>query len=103
MPHNDLFFPKSHFLLHCLLDDISLRIPWVVVSKGVVFKKKLAIPAERIQSVQTEQTSEGEDGAAIIATDEAEMLALTAVGEEELALPTITEPNPLTKMSGISV
>ena len=30
MPHNDLFFPKSHFLLHCLLDDISLRIPWAV-------------------------------------------------------------------------
>ena len=28
MPHTDLFFPKSHFLLHCLLDAISLRIPW---------------------------------------------------------------------------
>jgi hypothetical protein len=30
MPHNVLFFPKSHFLLYCLLDDISLRIPWEV-------------------------------------------------------------------------
>ncbi|SRR5712692_1589427 len=30
MPHNSLFFPKCHFLLHSLLDAISLRIPWVL-------------------------------------------------------------------------
>src|SRR6266699_5948048 len=28
MSHHGLFFPKSHFLLHCLLNAISLRIPW---------------------------------------------------------------------------
>ncbi len=67
-----------------VVQDGQGNVEKIVVSKGVVFKKKLAIPAERIQSVQTEQTSEGEDGAAIIVTDEAEMLALTAVGEEAL-------------------
>ncbi len=67
-----------------VVQDAQGNVEKVVVSKGVVFKKKIDIPADRIQSVQTEQTSEGEDGTAIIATDEAEMLALTAVGEEEL-------------------
>ncbi|HEV7235300.1 MAG TPA: divalent metal cation transporter, partial [Ktedonobacteraceae bacterium] len=67
-----------------VVQDAQGNVEKVVVSKGVVFKKKIDIPADRIQSVQTEQTSEGEDGTAIIAADEAEMLALTAVGEEEL-------------------
>lgn len=67
-----------------VVQDAQGKVEKVVVSKGLVFKKKLDIPADRIQSVQTKQTSEGEDGTAIIATDEAEMRALTAVGEEEL-------------------
>lgn len=67
-----------------VVQDAQGNVEKVVVSKGMVFKKKIDIPADRIQSVQTEQTSEGEDGTAIIAADEAEMLALTAVGEEEL-------------------
>ncbi|MGI9057931.1 MAG: NRAMP family divalent metal transporter [Ktedonobacteraceae bacterium] len=67
-----------------VVQDAQGNVEKIVVSKGVVFKKKIDIPADRIQSVQNEQTSEGEDGTAIIVADEAEMRALAAVGEEEL-------------------
>ena len=68
-----------------VVQDQQGNVEKVVVTKGVVFKKKIDIPVDRIESVQSEQESESNEGTVTVATAETEMLALTAVGEEELS------------------
>lgn len=72
-----------------VVQDSQGNVEKIVVTKGVIFKKKLDIPADRIRDVQAEPEAGSEQGAVTIATDKAEMQALTAVGEEEL--PTAEE------------
>lgn len=72
-----------------VVQDSQGNVEKIVVTKGVVFKKKLDIPADRIRNVRAEPEAGSEQGAVTIATDKAEMQALTAVGEEEL--PTAEE------------
>src|SRR5438105_7974517 len=65
--------------------DQNGNIEKVVVSKGVVFKKKIDIPADRIQSVDQNVASDKSPGKVKIETEKGELAALTATGEEELA------------------
>jgi uncharacterized membrane protein YdbT with pleckstrin-like domain len=55
----------------------------VVVEKGVIFKKKLTVPTERIASVEADPP-DGSAGTLTIAANESELDALTAAGTEEL-------------------
>ncbi|MFL5694288.1 MAG: NRAMP family divalent metal transporter [Ktedonobacteraceae bacterium] len=64
-----------------LVQDAQGHVEKLVVSKGAVFKKKVAIPADRVQAVDPKK---GEQGKVTIETDPGEMDALKAVGEEEL-------------------
>jgi NRAMP (natural resistance-associated macrophage protein)-like metal ion transporter len=53
------------------------------IDKGVVFKKKLEVPADRIQKVEHAKQS-GSNGKVVVEAHEEEIEALTAVGPEEL-------------------
>lgn len=65
-----------------IVQDDQGHVRKLVVSKGVVFKKKIDIPADRVQAVDTKK---GDRGEITIETGPGEMDALKAVGEEELA------------------
>lgn len=65
-----------------IVQDDQGHVRKLVVSKGVVFKKKIDIPADRVQAIDTKK---GERGEITIETGPGEMDALKAVGEEELA------------------
>ena len=71
-----------------VVQDTQGNVEKIVVTKGVVFKKKIDIPVDRVANVQSEQERVGGEGIVTIATDEVEMQALTAVGEEELSAET---------------
>jgi NRAMP (natural resistance-associated macrophage protein)-like metal ion transporter len=53
------------------------------IDKGVIFRKKLEVPADRIQKVEHEQQS-STNGKVVIEAHKEEIEALTAVGPEEL-------------------
>lgn len=57
----------------------------VVVKKGIIFKKTLDIPADRVQEVDQDTTDEQNEGTVKIEVGKQEAEELTAVGEEELA------------------
>jgi NRAMP (natural resistance-associated macrophage protein)-like metal ion transporter len=57
----------------------------LVVQKGVVFKKTLEIPADRIQSVEAANQDESSTGKVIIEVSKEETASLTAVGAEEFS------------------
>jgi NRAMP (natural resistance-associated macrophage protein)-like metal ion transporter len=57
----------------------------VVVEKGVVFRKHIAVPVERIRSVDPEPKAGEPHGEVTIAASEHEVDALTAAGTEELS------------------
>lgn len=61
------------------------NIKQVSVAKGVIFKKKLDIPADRIEEVDTHPQEDQSPGKVTIATGPGEIEFLTSVGEEELA------------------
>ena len=60
------------------------KVKEIVVSKGVVFHKKLDIPADRVEVVEQEAGGNGSAGKVIVAATVEETEALTAVGEEGL-------------------
>lgn len=60
----------------------------LIVQKGVIFKKKLDIPADRIQSVEHDGNEENTPGKVTIDVSKKEAAALTAVGEEALSSET---------------
>ncbi|HTD19068.1 MAG TPA: PH domain-containing protein, partial [Ktedonobacteraceae bacterium] len=64
-----------------VVQDAQGHVEKLVVSKGVVFKKKVDIPADRVQAVDPKK---GDQGKVTIETGPGEMDALKAVGEEEL-------------------
>ena len=60
------------------------KVKEIVVSKGVVFHKKLDILADRVEVVEQEAGGNGSAGKVIVAATVEETEALTAVGEEGL-------------------
>src|SRR5947207_9597374 len=68
-----------------VVEDQNGNTEKVVVTKGVVFKKKIDVPADRIQSVDQDVASDELPGKVTIETEKGELAALTATGEEELA------------------
>jgi NRAMP (natural resistance-associated macrophage protein)-like metal ion transporter len=65
--------------------DEQGRVKNVIVEKGKVFKKKLEVSADRIQSIEQAKTGDQSPGKVTIETDKGEVAALSAVGEEALA------------------
>jgi hypothetical protein len=61
------------------------HIEKVVVSKGIAFKKKIEIPAGRIQSVDSTPQDDTAQGKVIVDTNQREIASLTSAGEESLA------------------
>ncbi len=61
------------------------EIEELTVQKGVVFKKTLGIPADRIQSVEQDSQAENGHGKVVVEVSKEEAASLSAVGEEELA------------------
>jgi NRAMP (natural resistance-associated macrophage protein)-like metal ion transporter len=57
----------------------------LVAQKGVVFKKTLEIPADRIQSVEAANQDESSTGKVTIEVSKEETASLTAVGAEEFS------------------
>jgi NRAMP (natural resistance-associated macrophage protein)-like metal ion transporter len=68
-----------------VVEDQQGNTEKVVVTKGVFFKKKIDVPANRIQSVDQDVASDELPGKVTIETEKGELAALTAIGEEELA------------------
>lgn len=56
----------------------------VIVKKGIIFKKTLDIPADRVQEVDQDTTDEQNQGSVKIEVGKQEAEELSAVGEEEL-------------------
>ncbi|HET9999722.1 MAG TPA: divalent metal cation transporter [Ktedonobacteraceae bacterium] len=56
----------------------------LTVQKGVIFKKTLDIPADRVQSVDADNQDENSSGKVIVDVSKEEAASLTAVGEEAL-------------------
>src|SRR5437016_136823 len=68
-----------------VVEDQNGNIEKVVVSKGVAFKKKIDIPAGRIQSVDSTSQDDTAQGKVTIDTNQREIASLTSAGEESLA------------------
>ncbi len=67
-----------------VVEDGEGKVKEIVVSKGVVFHKKLDIPANRVEVVEQEAEDNGSAGKVIVAATVEETESLTAVGEEGL-------------------
>jgi NRAMP (natural resistance-associated macrophage protein)-like metal ion transporter len=67
-----------------VVQDQQGNVKEVVVSKGALFKKKLAVPADRIASIDAETQDDKSPGKVTIATNKGEIKGLKAVGEEQL-------------------
>ncbi len=67
-----------------IVEDQNGNVEKLVVEKGVVFRKKLEIPADRIQSVEQTEDNKTPDKVTVEVSKE-ETMALTAVGSEELS------------------
>ncbi len=68
-----------------VIRDQNGNIKDVVVSKGVVFRKKLDVPADRITSVEPAPSGNPAQGEVTIDTTRGEIAALKSTGEEALA------------------
>ena len=64
--------------------DDEGNVQKLLVEKGVVFKKKLEIPADRVQTVENDAGKQAE-GKVVVQMSEEETKDLKAVGEEELS------------------
>src|SRR5205085_12398933 len=67
-----------------VIRDQQGNVEKFTIDKGVVFKKKLEVPADRIQKVEHAKQG-GTNGKVIIEAHKEEIEALRAVGPEELA------------------
>jgi hypothetical protein len=68
-----------------VVEDHNGNVEKVVVTKGVAFKKKIEIPARRIQSVAPPSQNDTAPGKVTINVDQGETASLTSAGEESLA------------------
>jgi NRAMP (natural resistance-associated macrophage protein)-like metal ion transporter len=67
-----------------VVEDHNGNVEKVVVTKGIAFKKKIEIPAGRIQSVDSPSQEDTAQGKVIIDTNQREIASLTSAGEESL-------------------
>jgi NRAMP (natural resistance-associated macrophage protein)-like metal ion transporter len=65
--------------------DEQGEVEKLVVEKGLIFKKKLDIPADRIKSVEPELEANQAQGIVTVEVSDEEANALKSLGEEELA------------------
>ena len=69
----------------CVVNDRQGNVDNFIVQKGVIFKKTLEIPADRVQSIDQENiTNESTSGKVIVDVSKKEAESLTATGVEEL-------------------
>ena len=66
-----------------VVEDAQGKPAKVVVQKGVVFKKKLEIPADRVQTVEDASRSDAENGKVTVEVSAEEMKALKAGSQVE--------------------
>lgn len=64
--------------------DRNGEVDAIELEKGALFRKKLEVPADRIEEVDPAQRADGRDGQIVVGATEQELEALTALGEEEL-------------------
>jgi NRAMP (natural resistance-associated macrophage protein)-like metal ion transporter len=67
-----------------VVEDEHGNVEKLVVKKGVVFKKKLEIPADRVQSTDRETETKKSSGKVVVDVGKQEVADLAAVGEEAL-------------------
>ncbi len=67
-----------------VVEDQHGNVEKLVVKKGEVFKKKLEIPADRVQSVEQETGASEQSGKVVVDVGKQEVADLAAVGEEAL-------------------
>ena len=67
-----------------VVEDGHGNVEKLVVEKGVVFKKKLEIPADRVQSTDRETETKKSSGKVVVDVGKQEVADLAAVGEEAL-------------------
>lgn len=67
-----------------VVQDQRGNVKEVVVSKGILFRKKIEVPADRIESIDTETQDDKSPGKVTIATHKGEIKELKSVGEEEI-------------------
>src|ERR1051326_1840399 len=67
-----------------VVENHNGNVEKVVVTKGIAFKKKIEIPAGRIQSVDSPSQEDTAQGKVIIDTNQREIASLTSAGEESL-------------------
>ena len=68
-----------------VVEDEHGNVEKLVVKKGAVFKKKLDIPADRVQSVDQGTDAKKQPGRVVVDVGKQEVADLAAVGEEALA------------------
>ncbi len=68
-----------------VVQDQQGNVEKLLVHKGVIFKKTLEIPADRIQSVDEAHVDENTSGKVAVEVSKQEAASLTAVGEEAFA------------------
>ncbi|MFL5702911.1 MAG: NRAMP family divalent metal transporter [Ktedonobacteraceae bacterium] len=68
-----------------VVQDHNGDVEKVVVTKGVLFKKKVAIPADRVQTIEQTHDNDADQGKLTVDTSQAEISALKATGDESLA------------------
>src|SRR5438067_11410021 len=68
-----------------VVEDQNGDVEKVVVTKGVVFKKNIDIPAERIQSVASPSHDHPGHGKVTVVLNQTETASLSSSGEEPLA------------------
>jgi hypothetical protein len=77
-----------------IVQDPAGNVETIVADKGTIFRKRLEIPVERVQSVAPDTGGDESDspGKVIVAATEEEVEALAAVGPEALPPDGLTRP-----------
>ena len=75
-----------------VVQDEQGNVEKVVVTKGVLFKKKVDVPADRIQQVKQSANSASLEGKVTIDASKDETMSLKATGEESLSPETQNDP-----------
>ncbi|HEV2403836.1 MAG TPA: divalent metal cation transporter [Ktedonobacterales bacterium] len=77
-----------------VLRDKRGRVEKLIVSKGVIFRKRIEVPVERVEAVESPD-AKAPEGEVVISSTEMEIDTLKAVGTEELPAAAPAEaPNP---------
>ncbi len=75
-----------------VVEDNQGDVEKLVVEKGVIFRKKLEIPANRVKAVESEPEQEEPRGKVRVEVSKEEAKELKSIGEEELAPESQNDP-----------